>query len=405
VFHVTRHDTAEAFASMAGPWGRLSEGGAGNVFLTHAWLAEWWRVYGQGRALRMLAASNGDGSADGDGDGDGVAAILPLVLEPGRGRSRRLAIMGGGEVSPNHLDLVAASGAVCPGVGEAFCEQLWQSRRDWDVLELVSVADGSALHRELPEAFRRHGCDVRVTLYTRCAHAVLAGSTFDEFLLKLGQNTRHEFRRKRRKLLRDHPSTRFGIVGNEDELSRVFGELVRLHQARWTRLGDAGSFASRQFSEFHRAASREVLRRGWLRMYYLESEGQVVAVLYCFRVGASVFYYAGGFDEAWKRHSVGVQLLGHAIEQSIAEGAADFDFLQGDEDYKSHWCTGWRDNWRITVAAPHLRGRLVGWGAATGDRLLALWRKHLPLDSRRKIKGLLRRGAGGGGARMEDRKN
>jgi CelD/BcsL family acetyltransferase involved in cellulose biosynthesis len=256
------------------------------------------------------------------------------------------------------------------------------------------------LHRELPEWFRRRDCDVHVTRYTRCALAQLPAS-FDEFLLKLGQGTRHEFRRKRRKLQRDVPSTRLARVGDEAELARVFPEMVRLHQARWTAMGEAGAFASPRFEQFHRAASREMLRRGWLRMYYIEAEGRVVAALYCFRVGRSVYYYAGGFDEGWKRHSVGVQTLGHAIEQSILEGAAEFDFLQGDEDYKSHWCTGWRDNWRVTVAAPHIRGRLLGWSTATGDRLLALWRKHLPLETRRKIKGLLRRGAGG--ARIEDR--
>ena len=159
--------------------------------------------------------------------------------------------------------MVGAVSTAPTALVESFCDALWQWRREWDVLDLVSVADESPLHRDLPESFRRRGCDVRVTPYTKCAVAELPGS-FDEFLGKLGQGTRGEFRRKRRKLLKDVPSARFSRVEDAAELQHVFGEMVRLHQARWTRLGQSGSFASPLFEAFHRAASLEMLRRGWV---------------------------------------------------------------------------------------------------------------------------------------------
>ena len=56
-----------------------------------------------------------------------------------------------------------------------------------------------------------------------------------------------------------------------------------------------------------------------------------------------------------------MQTLAYAIEQSIAEGAAEFDFVQGEETYKTHWATHTRDNWRVRAASPHLRGRLSWW--------------------------------------------
>jgi CelD/BcsL family acetyltransferase involved in cellulose biosynthesis len=321
-----------------------------------------------------------------------VSAVLPLELErDGRG-VRRLSFMGAGEVSPNHLDLVAAPHArPDPALAAAFCGHLLRHRRRWDVLDLVSVADDAALRAPAwLNCFRSHGCDVRVSLYTRCAHAALP-ATFDGFLERLGAHTRAEFRRKRRKLLRDVPDARFGVVRDDAGLARVFDAMVRLHQARWTRLGEAGAFSDARFTDFHRAAAGDALARGQLRLYYLEAGGTVVATYYCYRVGPRVFYYAGGFDEAWGKHSVGIQALAHSIEQSVAEGAADFDFLQGDEEYKSHWSTGRRDNWRVTVAAPHLRGRLIAGAGATRARLHDWWRAHVPLETRRKVKRLLRR--------------
>jgi CelD/BcsL family acetyltransferase involved in cellulose biosynthesis len=47
--------------------------------------------------------------------------------------------------------------------------------------------------------------------------------------------------------------------------------------------------------------------------------------------------YIGGFDPRWSALSPGTLLLGHAIEQATAEGAAAFDFLRGAEAYKYRW--------------------------------------------------------------------
>jgi CelD/BcsL family acetyltransferase involved in cellulose biosynthesis len=378
---ITHVGNFEAFEALAASCGELfALPGLDNVFLTHAWLAAWWRVYAPGRSLCTLVGM----------DGHSPVALLPLVLEHGRGGVRRLVFMGSGEVAPDHLDLIARPQDKAPAA-EAFCDYLWRDRARWDLLDLVSVAEDSPLRSAVAERLGAHGCDVRVTLYTRCAHASLPG-TFEEFVQRLGQTTRGEFRRKRRRLLREVKDVRFGVVKDEVELAEVFEAMVRLHQARWNRQGEAGIFASRAFTEFHRAATRIGLARGALRLYYIRIGPDVGASYYCYRLGERVFYYAGGFDERFRTHSVGIQLLAHAIEQSILEGAKDFDFLQGDEEYKLHWSNGTRDNWRVTVAAPHWRGRLAGWGAGAASRLHGMWRQHVPMTTRRFVKRLLRQG-------------
>ena len=351
-----------------------------NIFLTLPWLSRWWEAYGGGRGCRVLLAT----------DGGEPYAILPLVVERGPVGARRLSFMGGGEVAPNHLDLIAAP-QDREHAAAAFADYLWRTRRQWDVLDLVSVADDSPLRSALVERLRGLGCETRVALHTRCLNAVLP-ATFEEFVQSRGQHTRAEFRRKGRKLLRDETDVRFGRVTGVDEFPQIFDALVRLHQERWTQLGERGIFSSTPFTAFHRAAALDALASGQLRLYFLKIGPEVAAVMYCFRVGRNVYYYAGGFDDRFRRHSVGIQLLGHVIEQSIQEGATDFDFLQGDEEYKEHWSTGRRDNWRVTIAAPHWRGRLAGWSASAGERLHGLWRKHVPMNARRAAKKFLRVG-------------
>ena len=364
------------FDQLYDRWAGLAPHG-GNLFLDHAWLGEWWRVYGHGRELWTLVAE----------EHGRPTAILPLVLERGRGGVRRLAFMGGGEVAPNHLD-VLGDGQSTLAV-EAFADFLWLSRASWDVLDLVSVADNSPLCGPWADALRRRGCDTRVSLHTRCAYAALPTS-FEHYIQSRSQNTRAEFRRKSRKFRREHPDARFAAVADEAELGAVFDAMVRLHQARWHRLGEPGAFASGDFTDFHRAAARAALRGGTLRLYYLRVGGELVAAKYCYRAGPTVAYYAAGFDERFGNYSVGIQLLGHAIEQSILEGAAEFDFLQGDESYKEDWSTGHRDNWRLTVAAPHFRGRLAAWAASATNTARGLWRRHVPINTRRLLKSLVR---------------
>jgi CelD/BcsL family acetyltransferase involved in cellulose biosynthesis len=65
-------------------------------------------------------------------------------------------------------------------------------------------------------------------------------------------------------------------------------------------------------------------------------------VLYCLADAPGApqrrwYDYIGGFDPQFSSLSPGSLLIGHAIEQAEAEGAAHFDFLRGAEAYKYRW--------------------------------------------------------------------
>jgi CelD/BcsL family acetyltransferase involved in cellulose biosynthesis len=94
--------------------------------------------------------------------------------------------------------------------------------------------------------------------------------------------------------------------------------------------------------DWHREAAPRLLAAGLLRPLSLRIAGKLVAVLYALADAHAVpdrrwFYYLGGFDPDAAALSPGTLLVGHAIEQAQAEGAAVFDFLRGDEPYKQRW--------------------------------------------------------------------
>jgi CelD/BcsL family acetyltransferase involved in cellulose biosynthesis len=62
--------------------------------------------------------------------------------------------------------------------------------------------------------------------------------------------------------------------------------------------------------------------------------GQRVACVLAFRYGDRYYVYNSGYDPAYRDLAVGVVCMGRTIAAAIAEGAAIFDLLQGDEPYK-----------------------------------------------------------------------
>jgi CelD/BcsL family acetyltransferase involved in cellulose biosynthesis len=79
------------------------------------------------------------------------------------------------------------------------------------------------------------------------------------------------------------------------------------------------------------------MEQGWLRMFSLRVEGELAAVLYGFAYDGRFHFYQHGFDERHRHDSVGLVLMGLAIQAAIEEGAVEFDMLYGDEAYKLLW--------------------------------------------------------------------
>src|SRR5262249_16659498 len=74
--------------------------------------------------------------------------------------------------------------------------------------------------------------------------------------------------------------------------------------------------------------------------------------LYGLRYGPIFYFYQSGFDPAYRKYSVGVATMGLSIKTAIEEGASEYDFLHGDEEYKFHWARETRDLIQLEIH-PH----------------------------------------------------
>jgi CelD/BcsL family acetyltransferase involved in cellulose biosynthesis len=65
--------------------------------------------------------------------------------------------------------------------------------------------------------------------------------------------------------------------------------------------------------------------------------GESIAIAYCLQDRIRTALYITGYDPVWKSISPGTLLIAHALEDAANHRSVVFDFLRGDEPYKTLW--------------------------------------------------------------------
>jgi len=150
-----------------------------------------------------------------------------------------------------------------------------------------------------------------------------------------------------RKLERELPGVSVRSHVDPESWDAALGEFLRLH--RLSKVGKA-RFMDERMETFFRAATGELARAGWTRLWFLEHEGAAVASFLCLEYAGAVGLYNSGFDPARAMLAPGIVLLAHVIRDAIERGVPTFDFLRGEEPYKYGFGPAPEDVLNIRVA-------------------------------------------------------
>jgi CelD/BcsL family acetyltransferase involved in cellulose biosynthesis len=318
-------------------WMRLAAA-SGNVFATWEWNELWWRHYGGGRPLRVAVSKLDDGPID---------AIVPLFVWS-RQPLRILRLIGHG-----HGDRL---GPICDEDGQG-AERVLRLALDAHPHDIF-VGDWVASDRDWEREIR--GRVVRRTGYPilRFPH-----DSWTAFLAGQSQRFRKSARNLRNRLERKHDvSYRFA---DSTTLRHDLDAAFRLHDIRFGR--HSGCLFCGDHESFQREFASLALERGWLRLLLMELDGVPACFEYGFLFENAYFAYQGGRDPFWGRQSVGFLLELESIRRALEEGATEYRFLGGEEDYKYRFPT--EDPGLQTIVAPATRLGSVA-AAAVG----AVWR-------------------------------
>lgn len=345
---VGRIEDPAAFETLREEWDELLSASASNcLFLTWEWLYTWWKHLSNGRRLHLITVRCGEE----------LAAIAPLAVRPQKLRLlfpfRSLEFLGTGSVGSDYLDIIVRRGKEAAAV-RAVADHLVVGNL---MLELASIKRESCLAAALSAELLERGWSRSEERFTVCPFIDVSRHSWQSYLATLGREHRHNFKRRLRHLTEKF-DVRFEHAVSEEERGEALACLLALHNVRWEERGGSNALSTPTLGSFHEELSQLALKRGWLRLFVLRLDGRPAASLYGFMYNRTFYFYQQGFHPDYAKHSPGLVMTGLTIRGAIEEGAAEYDFLRGDEEFKFRWTRQTRELGRVVLYPPRARGFL-----------------------------------------------
>jgi CelD/BcsL family acetyltransferase involved in cellulose biosynthesis len=336
---IEKIEDLERFAGIRDEWNELlGDSDSDCVFLTWEWLYTWWKHLAEERQLHILVARCSGR----------LVGIAPLAWRSSCWRRLlpfpALEFIGAGSAGSDYLDFIIRRGEERQTL-IAMADYLTNCKL---MLEFSRVDGALSQAGQFTVEAMRNGWTVTKLVTDICPFIDLSGYTWDAYLAGLGASHRGNVRRRLRNLEKEW-YTDFAQVQCEEMRAVALQLLVELHRRRWHERGGPGAFNTPALLGFHEDFSRLAFKKGWLRLFVLRLNGKPAAALYGFNYHHTFYFYQSGFDPEFRRHSVGLAIMGLAIRHAIGDKARIFDCLRGNEPYKFLWAHDRRELIRLEL--------------------------------------------------------
>lgn len=215
--------------------------------------------------------------------------------------------------------------------------------KDWDVLHLRWLLNDEA------SKWQNNGTTVKKSSVAPFIH--LSG-TFQDYLSEYKKKINFVIRKVKKF---DKQEGHYHFTQSAEKCKELLDWLFYLHNQRSSERGIKSSFSGSDIIAFH---SSLIDICGDLYFHWLTLDDDIIAVLYGFIFQGRFFYYQISHDPKMGHLSPGAVLLYKAVEQCCEINIKEFNFLQGDEDYKWKWTKNSRDLYTVEMYNGTFAGRL-----------------------------------------------
>jgi CelD/BcsL family acetyltransferase involved in cellulose biosynthesis len=316
-------------------WHELEALAKGPFFLAWPWVGTWLRTCDRpGYILRAWAG----------GRCVGLAPLGAAVAARHRGLLRvpTLHLNASGEEERDVITIeyndILADVAHAAAVRRAWLSHLLNLRHLPDGRRFDAVAWYGALAPTTLEVLNEINWPWRIVAEAPTSFVDLAAirASGRPYLDHVSANTRRQVRRAMVLYEERHGPLRLDVAGDVTEGLAFFRAAGVLHQARWEPRGKPGAFAYPFYVRFHERLIAEGLPDGVVELVRVSAGEVPIGYLYNFLYRGRVYYYFSGFRyEADNRLKPG--LVSHAlcIERHLARGMEVYDFMAGENRYKT----------------------------------------------------------------------
>jgi CelD/BcsL family acetyltransferase involved in cellulose biosynthesis len=331
--HFELHRDPAIFDQLHREWNDLLGRAVTRVpFLRAEYQQAWWAERGGGEwpdaELRLVTARNAAGT---------LVGLAPLFQAHNRNGRRALLFIGSVEIS-DYLDCVVEREQV-----EAFCDGLLGclgdgSAGEWEVLDLYNLPGPSPTRAALARAAGARGWLAGEQLLEPVPAITLPGDWETYLATMVVKKERQEIRRKikRAEASPDRVTWRMAppLDGAADGQAPDVEAEIEAFLAMMAHNPGKASFLTPSMQRQFRTIASAMASHGWLRLAWLEVNGERAAGYLVFDYGNRLWVYNSALDPRFNALSPGWVLLGYLLRWAIENGRAAFDFLRGDEDYK-----------------------------------------------------------------------
>lgn len=143
-----------------------------------------------------------------------------------------------------------------------------------------------------------------------------------------------------------------------EQAESIFSDLVTLHQTRWQKEGQPGSYASERFTRFHETLIQKLIPTGQMGLFRVKIDDAVIGCVQVLIDRNRVLCYQGGSAEYQGKLSPGVITDYLCIEECFQRGFDAYDFLAGNSHHKQKmsthhsyltWVQIQRPRWKFTA--------------------------------------------------------
>lgn len=308
----------ESLENIKDTWNRLLFASGQNcIFFTHEWISSWWKCFSDESLLEILIFKDEKGNPVG---------IAPFMI-----RDECLCFIASQEVS-DYCDIITLSDKK-----EEFYEYLLKFIREnysgIKKIELVNIKYSSPTLKFLPRLAPRHKYSCSLA-ETGVSPLLELPSSYEDYMKSLDKRSRHEIRRKLRRV-ESLDGVEVKKVTDSRDLESAVEAFIALHrkssplkQKFWETKG---------MTSFFREMAHRFSLQNWVELVFLCHKDEMMAALLNFIYSNQIYFYNIAYSRDFARFSPGIYLFNHSIEKAISDRKEKADFLRGREEYKYYF--------------------------------------------------------------------
>ncbi len=312
----------------------LSQTAANDFFLLPQWVTAWWSAFSNDKSLFVVAAWKKER----------LCGLFPLI-KMRKGPFRVISFAG--LPRAGRMDFILVDDDRREILSE-FVEWIF-NRNDWDLLSLRAFGPFSQNPSELERVLGAIG-KYRTFTKEDVSYFIPMSNyeDFDQYFSHTrSRKTRKAFRRRKRKLIKEHRA-QWTITKRLNDT--LIDEMADLDKNRSLRGEDERSFFSEtQNMVFLKALAHELAHEDMIRAVCLYVDGRLCAFDLLFLYVGNTLSYQTAFDRSLNHFGAGNLTLLESLQFAFVNKMKTYDFLSGDDRYKSKWAQDYHQNWRLQV--------------------------------------------------------